>query len=244
MQTIKKYITRLNTGYYTYLLAFLVILFAVRPYNQGFGYTLCWKFFITFTFLSAIFNVKHHYHVRLWASILALPSLAFGWLELFYPTELLFLLKSSFAIVFMSLCTISILYDVIRRARVTLEILRGVVCAYFMIAFVFAYIYYMIEYLIPGSFHLIARDENFVLFSRNFSEMMYFSFITLLTIGFGDITPLLDLSQTVVVVEGIIGQFYIAILVARIVSVYSISSDKRLVKQLEKDLSKGKSKQS
>ncbi|HEY5234544.1 MAG TPA: ion channel, partial [Rhabdochlamydiaceae bacterium] len=144
------------------------------------------------------------------------------------------------AIVFMVLCTISTLYDVIRRAKVTLETLRGVVCAYFMIAFVFAYIYYLLEYLFPGSFHLITRDPNFVTYSRNLSQLMYFSFITLLTIGFGDITATLDISQTMVVLEGIVGQFYIAILVARIVSVYSISSDKRLIQQLEKDLGKKK----
>jgi len=140
----------------------------------------------------------------------------------------------------MTLCTVSTLYDVIRRARVTLETLRGVVCAYFMIAFVFAYIYCLLEYLIPGSFHLLVKDTNFVTYSRNLSQLMYFSFITLLTIGFGDITATLDISQTAVVLEGIIGQFYIAILVAKIVSVYSISSDKRLLNQIEKDIGKKK----
>jgi len=215
-------------------------LFAIRPYNEGLIYLVFWEFFITFAFFSAIFNCKHHEKVKISAFLLAFPTLFFGWLELFRPSETIFAITIFLTIVFMILCTISTLYDVIRRAKVTLETLRGVVCAYFMIAFVFAYIYYLLEYLFPGSFHLLVRDPNFVTYSRDLSQLMYFSFITLLTIGFGDITATLDLSQTFVVIEGIIGQFYIAILVARIVAVYSISSDKRLINQLEKDLGKKK----
>ena len=98
-----------------------------------------------------------------------------------------------------------------------------------MIAFVFAYTYYLIEYLIPGSFHLLHRDVSFLTYSRNLAELMYFSFVTLLSIGFGDITPIGDIAQTFVIIEGIIGQFYIAILVARIVSVYALFDDKDLL---------------
>ncbi len=67
---------------------------------------------------------------------------------------------------------------------------------------------------------------------------MYFSFVTLLTIGYGDITPLQAISQTFVILEGIIGQFYIAILVARIVSVYSLMQDKELLAKVFKRVSK------
>jgi voltage-gated potassium channel len=101
-------------------------------------------------------------------------------------------------------------------------------------------LYYHIEYIVPGSFHLLERDTSFVTYSRDLAQMMYFSFVTLLTIGFGDITPLKDVAQTAVVIEGIIGQFYVAILVARIVSVYAFFSDKKLVDKIEKDLIKRK----
>ena len=64
--------------------------------------------------------------------------------------------------------------------------------------------------------------------------MLYFSFITLLTIGYGDIVAIKDVGQTATVIEGIIGQFYVAILVARLVAVYSFYSDKRLIRAIEK----------
>jgi hypothetical protein len=240
LKKTKNLFDRLNSGYYNYLLFSLCILFALRPYEKGILYVGLWKSFFTLTILTAIFNCKHNPWVKKAAIVFAIPALGLTWLELFYPAESLFITSIACTIGFMWICTTSILYDVVLRARVTLETLRGVVCAYFMIAFVFAYMYYLIENLIPGSFHLVYRDSSFITFSRDFSQMLYFSFVTLLTIGFGDVTPLLDLSQTMVVLEGIIGQFYVAILVARIVSVYSFYSDKRLLKNLEKDLKKKK----
>lgn len=214
----------LHSGYYNYLVVLFALLFAFRPYDSGFAYIACWKILFTGTFIAAIFNCKHHRYVKTLAIILAVPTLIFTWVELFVQTGPIFATFIALTIGFMIVATTSIIYDVILRAQVTMETLRGVVCAYFMVAFVFAYIYYLIEYVTPGSFHLIIRDNSFVTYSRDLSQLTYFSFITLLTIGFGDITPVQDVSQTFTVLEGLIGQFYIAILVARIVAVYSLRS--------------------
>lgn len=241
---LKRCFHRLNAGYYNFLLFFLIILFATRPYDKTAAYIAIWKLLFTCVFFSAIFNVKHRHSVKLTTIFLAIPTLAFSWLELYRSSEWFFIANVLFTLSFLAVCTSSILFDVILHAKVTLETLRGVVCAYFMIAFFFAYIYYLIEYIIPGSFHLISRDVSFITFSRNLSEMMYFSFVTLLTIGYGDITPTLNVSQTTVVVEGIIGQFYVAILVARIVSVYSFFAERDLLKKAIKKVSVKKSKSS
>jgi voltage-gated potassium channel len=234
IQQIKHCFHRFSSGYYNFLLLFLIFLFAFRPYEQGLIYIAIWKSFFTCTFFTAIFNVKHHRNVKISAVILAIPTLGFSWLELYYSSPWFFIGNVLFTIIFFMVCTASILVDVILHAKVTMETLRGVVCVYFMIAFLFAYIYYLIEYIIPGSFHLIHRDASFTTFSRNLSQMMYFSFVTLLTIGFGDITPILNFSQTAVVIEGIIGQFYIAILVARIVAVYSLPAERKMLEDILK----------
>lgn len=235
---IQRFFKRFNNGYYNYLLIFLLLLFAFRPYKDGFIYVAIWKFALTGVFIASIFNCKHHRSVKTIAIVLAIPTIILGWAELFHHHYDIYIPSVALTIAFMWVCTLSILYDVLLRAKVTLETLRGVVCVYFMIAFVFAYMFYLIEYLIPDSFHLIHPDAPFISNSRTLGQLMYFSFITLLTIGFGDISPLKDLSQTFVVIEGIMGQFYIAILVARIVSVYSFFSDKALLRKLEEDVKK------
>jgi voltage-gated potassium channel len=221
------------TGHYNLLLLNLTLLFIFRPADRGFIYLGVWKILLTGVFFAAIFNVHHPRVVKNITWFLMVPALVLTWLNLFHHMEILFVADASLTAIFILICTGSIVSDVLIRTKVNLETLRGVICAYFMVGFAFAYIYYLIEYVNPGSFHLIERVSTFA-YNQYLSEMLYFSFITLLTIGFGDITPLKDVAQTATIIEGIIGQFYIAILVARLVSVYAFYQDKRLFKKLTK----------
>lgn len=224
------------SGYYSLLLIFLFFLFILRPYNFGFVYLAIWKGCLTIVLFLSIFNCKHHKNVRITAIILGIPTFLMTWGNLFDKGSTMRIINAALAVLFITCITTSVLHDVIKRARVTMETLRGVICAYFMIAFAFAYLYCLIELLIPGSIHFATRDVSIQSYAQFLSEMLYFSFITLLTIGYGDVTAVLDVGQTVAVIEGIIGQFYIAILVARLVSVYSFYSDKTLLKNIEKDI--------
>ncbi len=181
-------------------------------------------------FFSAIFNVNHPRVVKTITGFLMIPALLLTWLNLFHPMEVLFVSDATLTATFILICTGSIVSDVLVRSKVNLETLRGVICAYFMVGFAFAYIYYLIEYVSPDSFHLIQRVSTFS-FNQYLSEMLYYSFVTLLTIGFGDITPLKNAAQTATIIEGIIGQFYIAILVARLVSVYAFYQSKMFQKK-------------
>ena len=230
-----KWLSSLIFSHYSILLYLLVLLFIFRPYEQGLLYHAAWKLVLAGAFFSAIFNCHHHKIVKIITFILAIPSLILSWTYLLFPHEIFFVTNALITISFMIICASSILYDVVLRARVTLETLRGVICAFFMVAFSFAYAYYLIEYLYPGSFNL----ESATLITNRaqyLSEMFYFSFITLLAIGYGDITAKYNIAQTACVLEGIIGQFYVAILVARLVAVYSFYADKKLMKNLEKEI--------
>lgn len=224
------------SGYYSLLLVFLFLIFILRPYDRSILYLALWKGCLTVVFFSSIFNCKHHRKVKILSIILGIPSLLLPWINFVETGEALLVINAVFSMLFISCVAASILYDVILRARVTMETLRGVICAYFMIAFAFAYMYYLVEFLVPGTIHFAGRAISIHNFPHFLSEMFYFSFVTLLTIGYGDITAALNAGQTIAVMEGIIGQFYIAILVARLVSVYSFFADKRLIKTLWKDL--------
>ena len=222
------------SGYYNLLLVCLFLLFIFRPYDRGPLYTSTWKFLLTVMLLSAIFNCNHGKKIKWTATLLAIPTITFSWLNMFHYQDLAVIGNCVFTIAFLLICTSSIIYDVVLKATVTFETLRGVICAYFMVAFVFASLYFLIEYLIPGSFKHIQREVPYTGLSNYMSEMLYFSFITLLTIGYGDITPLKDVGQTAVVIEGMIGQFYVAILVARLVAVYSLYSNKGRLSKVRK----------
>jgi len=177
-------------------------------------------------FLLAIFNCNHSKKVKVAASCFAIPALFCHWLQFLYPDRLYAIIFLILTIIFIFITTTSIISRVVINARVRVETLRGVVCAYFMVAFGFAFIYYLLDLLVPQTFQADFFQENLVSHSRYLSEMMYYSFVTLLCIGYGDIIAVKDVGQTFTILEGIIGQFYIAILVSRLVAVYSFFEHK------------------
>jgi len=223
-------IKRLLSGLYTPFLISLLLLFILRPTDRGGLYVAIWQLCFIAVIIAAIFNCIRKNWERTLAISLAIPAIIFNWLALAYMEKRFFLgAYLIFAFCFIFVAAASIVNQVVLHAKVTLETLRGVVCAYFLVAFAFAYTYYFIEFVDAGSFNQIFPDAVFMKHPHYLSEMMYFSFVTLLTIGFGDITPLVDSAKTFVIVEGIIGQFYIAILVSRLVAVYSIYSNKSII---------------
>lgn len=216
----------LFSGYFTQLLISLILLFIFRPYSRGPLYMAIWEVFLILVFLSAIFNCDHSKKVKIISACVGVPALIFEWTNLVYHSNTLALFFVFFTIVFVFITTTSIIKKVIINARVRLETLRGVVCAYFMVAFGFAFSYFFIALLLPGSFHITNLDPTTLTHSHYLSEMMYFSFVTLLCIGYGDVLAIHDFAQTLAILEGIIGQFYIAILVSRLVAVYSFFEHK------------------
>ncbi|MCH9630703.1 MAG: hypothetical protein S4CHLAM37_07070 [Chlamydiia bacterium] len=227
----KKGFTAFCSRYFNLLLIFLILLFLFRPYNRSFIYIGIWQFCFIGVFLTSIFNCRHHRTTKAIAAIIAVPALFCNWFAHFYMITSLELTHLILTFIFICICAGSIISRVILNAKVTLETLRGVVCVYFMIAFGFSYLYLLIEYWIPGSFYFIEGfiklpSDTILNHNHILSESIFYSFVTLLTIGFGNIHAVSDAAQTATILEGMLGQFYIAILVSRIISVYSFYSHK------------------
>ena len=114
------------------------------------------------------------------------------------------------------ICAAAILAVVFRASRITLDGILASVVAYQLIGLFFAQVYTLAMLVNPGSLHLPdsiePSTENFQL------EMIYFSFVTLATLGYGDILPDTDFTRSVSIVEAIVGQFYVAVIVAVLVS--------------------------
>lgn len=90
----------------------------------------------------------------------------------------------------------------------------GAICLYLLMGLIWAVFYTLIQLTFSDGFNNInANNEWFSLFP----EFIYFSFVTLTTLGFGDISPNLPLARFLVYLEAIVGQFYLAILVASLV---------------------------
>jgi hypothetical protein len=228
-KSVSQKIVKSVSAQFAQLMFFLLLLFLFRPGEKGLIYTIGWQLIFACVLFTAIFNCHHKKPVKIFAICTGIPALLCNWGSLIYQTPILVLAGHFFALVFLLVCTSSILYLVIVRARVTIETLRGAICVYFMVGYIFTLVYVLLELLYPGSFQIAHLHSSAFLHSAYLADMVYFSFITLLAIGYGDITPLTPLGQNFVILEGIIGQFYLAILVARLVAVYSLREGKHLL---------------
>ena len=72
-----------------------------------------------------------------------------------------------------------------------------------------------------------ATDVNNLIHHRNFPLLMYFSFVTLCSLGYGDILPVTPAARMLATAEAIVGQFYLAIFVARLISLYLQHTQKK-----------------
>jgi hypothetical protein len=100
-----------------------------------------------------------------------------------------------------------------RATTINAEHVYAALSAYLLAGLYFGLLYWVLEQLRSGAFNA----------SGNFSRMtaVYFSFVTLATLGYGDITPRTDVARSVAILEGVGGQLFLAVLVARLVSLYS-----------------------
>jgi Ion channel len=114
-------------------------------------------------------------------------------------------------VVVLATLLLGVLDRVLHHQVVTVQTLFGAVCAYFLIGLMFSSVYGALNDL--SDTPVFGEPVNRSVFS-------YFSFTTLTTVGFGDFTAVTDVGRRIAVMEAVIGQVFIAILLARLVSLY------------------------
>ena len=129
-----------------------------------------------------------------------------------YPFAIAFALLAATALILFS--TYCVLRYVLRAQTITDDQIYAGISMYLMLGFAFGAVFYLVSILDPKSFaanvELLARGDK--------PDLMYFSFVTLATLGYGDITPRTNIARTLSVVEALAGMLYIAIFMARLVS--------------------------
>jgi hypothetical protein len=148
------------------------------------------------------------------------------WLPL--PFHLSKVFSTISAIIFMFLLGLSIyliLCEIFPSKQVKGDTIKGGICVYLLIGFFWASFYDVVYDLDPTAFRSLSGVDKQ-------ANLIYFSFTTLTTTGYGDIAPASQVSRALANVESIMGVMYPAILIARLVSIYSIAQeDKRLIQE-------------
>lgn len=106
--------------------------------------------------------------------------------------------------------------QIARETDINANRLIGAVCVYLLLGVIWAVAYTLVDMIAPGSFKGFVPPEG----SGWDSEWLYFSFVTMTTLGYGDISPVSATAKALAYLQAVIGQFYIAILVAGLVGAY------------------------
>jgi len=171
--------------------------------------------FLSIILFASIYAVSEKRGTTLVAFLLALPKFGTTWGLSFYTHPLLYLFDSIFGIVFISYIIVLILKHIFKQYNVTLETIYGAIVVYILIGLMWIFLYSLTELLHPGSFSLAA-----VLDPESKKALYFFSFVTLTTLGYGDITPVSAPARSLAMLEAVVGQMYIAVLIARLVGMH------------------------
>ena len=199
--------------------ALTLLIFVVDPFlsDTALGRIVIDGFFILIL-LSGALAVRRFRRLSLVAALFILLGRLFFYIE---PTRSVILIGTTLTVLYLIFACMGILRQVFARGRITRSRIEGAIAVYLLLGLTFGLVYALIFLVEPTAFDLPALDLSVdprARLDRVLGQFSYFSFITLTTVGFGDITPLSGLAKQFAVLEGLIGQLYPAILLARLVS--------------------------
>ncbi len=153
--------------------------------------------------------------------LIAAPAILLFWIGPSLGTRVPEVIGDILLAAFLAYAAAVILNRVLHADQVDAETIYGAVCVYFLLAVFWGVLFVLLEMLAPGSFSL-PDSVNLVGGIRfDSAPMMYYSFVTITTLGYGDITPVSELARLLALFEAVLGQLYLVILIARLVGLYS-----------------------
>lgn len=202
-----------------FLLIALLLMLILYPFHNETPFALVLFALIDTAVLVAVVTAASHSRQTLIiALVLAAPGVALLWIHTMRGDPLTADLMYAIVALFYGYTIYHVLGSVLRPGAVTSDKIAGAVAVYLLAAVGWAGLYGLVDSLQPGSFMVNGQIHHGPPLPMR--ELLYFSFTTLTTTGYGDVTPVGGHAQSLVILEQLAGTFYVAILVARLAGLY------------------------
>lgn len=192
-------------------LMFLLLIFPFLDHFKLTGLRLLLNVFTTLILISSVHAVSENRHQLILTLSVIVPAIVLGWGHELLQIKVSQVGATILQIIAFSFVAYHIMRYALRGGRVDAEKIAAAVCVYLLIGVVWQDLYVLLNIVIPGSFNSVLLTGK---------DFLYFSFITLSTLGYGDITPVIGPARALAYTEALIGQLYLTILVARLVGLY------------------------
>jgi hypothetical protein len=208
-----------------FLGALILMLFA-SPFLDEFEYGQAIDIVLmTLVLVAGVLAVGRSHRTLVLAVVLMVPAVVARWISHFQPHWLP--LASLTGLVFIGFVEFQLLHFIFRAPRVNSEVLCAGISGYLLLGILWMSAYMLVSRL--SSVDLAHPELNAFAFTVGTTtphtlsqfEAYYFSFITMTTVGYGDITPLSNGARTLAMTEAMAGTLYIAVLISRLVALYS-----------------------
>lgn len=209
-----------------FLISLLFVLFGTLFIPSKLFVTYVIPLFFIINILAGILLISKKNRIKNLFVVVLFVAIVLYVLSSILAIDEILLTYTNFAILFSfySIVTYEIITQVWRSKRVNRGVILGLMSGYICLGLVGFFICMAVEIIEPDSFSgLISQELNS---EGNRDDLIYFSFITLLTIGYGDILPVTQLARNASVIIGLLGQFYLVIVTAVVVEKYIRHSDR------------------
>jgi hypothetical protein len=214
---------RFRGNRFTYLLLALVLTLILVPVlRTGVVKNVVQHACLTAIFITAVVANRQRRRVLIAGISVAVVAVSLDWITLFVSTPALVIASHVSAVLFLGVTAAMILVSVLRDHMATRQAVVGAICVYLLIGLTWALMYSSLDYLQEEPFDNPHRHVAQMRQGReqtSYSQMVYFSFVTMSTLGYGDITPRTPLAETLTWTQSVFGQLYLAVLIARLVSI-------------------------
>ncbi|MBI1247027.1 hypothetical protein GC197_04190 [bacterium] len=205
---------------FSLLLGSLVIAVVIGPLLEETTIgSLIEAIFFTFVFVAAVLvNWRDRVSFSV-AGIVAFVGLALHWSSYVVPGEAITISRLVSTFLFLGLTAALLMRSILTKYQQTPDAVLGAICIYLLLGLMWAEGYVALTHFETAPFAIQGESVVFGDSRPSLATLLYFSFVTMSTLGYGDITPQTDLARTLAWTQSVVGQFYLAILVARLVSV-------------------------
>jgi hypothetical protein len=204
------------------LICLILGLIVVVPILKGFAaLRIFLDIFITAIYISMVYTVSHKKRHLYIGVLLAMAMLISLWLQYFQQSNLVFAIGRICGILLLIMVIINTLAFIFKSEDVTIEVIYAAILVYLLMALMWSFVYVLLELINSASFNVaLSLEQGSQMWS------IYYSFVTITTLGYGDITPATELASSFSILEAVVGQLYLVVVVARLVGMH-VSSQSR-----------------
>ena len=206
-----------DVGLTTLLVSLLIYIFFLYPLAGPGWVRLLTNVFFSLILIAGTITVSRNRIFRTLVFSWGFLTFVFLWTRYLFPYQAFVLVTDCLSLVFQVLLTSLILSQIFREGPTTSHRIMGAVAAYLLLGVIWFLAYHLIAVRMPEAFSV---QGPFTLGDGEAlqSNLFYFSFVTLTTLGYGDIVAVHPMARMLVILEAATGQLFPAILIARLVS--------------------------